>query len=101
MIENSSKTAQKGHILYKDTLIEDTFAEMFPLWAGRILITADSERWALTAAEVATGLATSIIMAPAEAGIEGTVSADKTPDNRVGVLIQIYARDRFELRNQM
>ncbi|MCK4439980.1 formylmethanofuran--tetrahydromethanopterin N-formyltransferase, partial [Candidatus Bathyarchaeota archaeon] len=37
----------------------------------------------------------------AEAGIEGTVSADKTPDNRVGVLIQIYARDRFELRNQM
>jgi len=101
MTENSSKTAQKGHILYKDTLIEDTFAEMFPLWAGRILITADSERWALTAAEVATGLATSIIMAPAEAGIEGTVSADKTPDNRVGVLIQIYARDRFELRNQM
>jgi len=101
MTENSSKTAQKGHILYKDTLIEDTFAEMFPLWAGRILITADNERWALTAAEVATGLATSIIMAPAEAGIEGTVSADKTPDNRVGVLIQIYARDRFELRNQM
>ena len=101
MTENSSKTAQKGHILYKDTLIEDTFAEMFPLWAGRILITADSERWALTAAEVATGLATSIIMAPAEAGIEGTVPADKTPDNRVGVLIQIYARDRFELRNQM
>jgi formylmethanofuran--tetrahydromethanopterin N-formyltransferase len=81
--------------------IEDTFAEMFPLWAGRILITADSEKWALTAAEIATGLATSVIMSPAEAGIEGIVPADKTPDNRVGVLIQIYNRNRFELKNQM
>jgi len=81
--------------------IADTFAEMFPLWAGRILITADNEKWALTAAEVATGFATSVIMSPAEAGIEGVVPADKTPDNRVGVLIQIYNRNRFELKNQM
>jgi len=81
--------------------IVDTFAEMFPLWAGRILITADSEKWALTAAEVASGLATSVIMSPAEAGIESIVLADKTPDNRVGVLIQIYNRNRFELKNQM
>jgi len=81
--------------------IEDTFAEMFPLWVGRVLITADNEKWALTAAETATGLATSVIMSPAEAGIEGIVPADKTPDNRVGVLIQIYNRNRFELKNQM
>ncbi len=81
--------------------IVDTFAEMFPLWVGRVLITADSEKWALTAAEVATGFATSVIMSPAEAGIEGIVLADKTPDNRVGVLIQIYNRNRFELKNQM
>jgi formylmethanofuran--tetrahydromethanopterin N-formyltransferase len=81
--------------------IVDTFAEMFPLWAGRVLITADTEKWALTAAEVATGLATSVIMSPAEAGIEGTVSADNTPDKRIGALIQIYNRSRFELKNQM
>jgi len=81
--------------------IVDTFAEMFPMWAGRVLITADSEKWALTAASVATGLATSVIMSPAEAGIEDTVPPDKTPDNRVGVLIQIYNRNRFELKNQM
>ena len=81
--------------------IVDTFAEMFPLWAGRLLITADSEKWALTAAEVATGFATSVIMSPAEAGIESIVLADKTPDNRVGVLIQIYNRNRFELKTQM
>jgi len=81
--------------------IVDTFAEMFPLWAGRVLITADNERWALTAAAAATGFATSIIMSPAEAGIEGIVPADETPDNRIGVLIQIYNRNRFELKKQM
>jgi formylmethanofuran--tetrahydromethanopterin N-formyltransferase len=81
--------------------IVDTFAEMFPLWAGRVLITADSDKWALTAATAATGLATSVIMSPAEAGIEGIMPADKTPDNRIGVLIQIYNRNRFELKNQM
>ncbi|MEM3360376.1 MAG: formylmethanofuran--tetrahydromethanopterin N-formyltransferase [Candidatus Bathyarchaeia archaeon] len=81
--------------------IVDTFAEMFPMWAGRILITAENEKWALTAANVATGLATSVIMSPAEAGIEGIVPPDKTPDNRVGALIQIYNRNRFDLKNQM
>jgi len=81
--------------------IVDTFAEMFPMWAGRVLITADSEKWALTAATVATGLATSVIMSPAEAGIEGIVPPNKTPDNRVGVLTQIYNYNRFDLKNQM
>lgn len=81
--------------------VADTFAEMFPMWAGRVLITADSEKWALTAAEVATGFATSVIMAPAEAGVEGLVSGEKTPDGRVGAIIQIYNRNRFDLKNQM
>ncbi len=95
--ETFTYRAQNGNVCE----IVNTFAEMFPLWAGRVLITADSERWALTAAATATGLATSVIMSPAEAGIEGIVPADKTPDNRVGVSIQIYNRNRFELRNQM
>ncbi|MEM3577325.1 MAG: formylmethanofuran--tetrahydromethanopterin N-formyltransferase [Candidatus Bathyarchaeia archaeon] len=81
--------------------IVDTFAEMFPLWAGRVLITADSEKWALKAAEVATGFATSVIMSPAEAGIERFVSAEETPDKRVGALIQVYNRNRLELKNQL
>jgi formylmethanofuran--tetrahydromethanopterin N-formyltransferase len=81
--------------------VADTFAEMFPMWAGRVLITADTEKWALTAATNATGFATSVIMSPAEAGIEGTVPADKTPDNRTGALIQVYSRSRYDLREQM
>ena len=91
------KSPKTGHICK----IEDTFAEMFPLWAGRILITAENEKWALTAANVATGFATSVIMAPAEAAIERLVPADQTPDKRPGVLIQIYNRDRFELKHQL
>ena len=101
MLENPPKTIPKGHILYEDTLIEDTFAEMFPMWAGRILITADNEKWALTAARTATGFASSIIMSPAEAGIEGTMSPEDTPDGRVGALIQIYHKTRRDLKSQM
>ncbi|MEM2102724.1 MAG: hypothetical protein QXM22_04350, partial [Candidatus Bathyarchaeia archaeon] len=81
--------------------IEDTFAEMFSMWVGRVLITADNEKWALTAARVATGFASSIIMSPAEAGIEGTVPAEKTPDKRVGVLAQFFHRTRPDLKAQM
>jgi formylmethanofuran--tetrahydromethanopterin N-formyltransferase len=91
------KSPQTGHTC----TIVDTFAEMFPLWAGRILITAQNEKWAQTAANVATGFATSVIMAPAEAAIERAVPADKTPDKRPGTLIQIYNRDRFELKHQL
>jgi len=50
---------------------------------------------------VATGFASSIIMSPAEAGIEGNVPPDKTPDGRPGTIIQIYHRTRRELKQQM
>ncbi|MFB0544047.1 MAG: formylmethanofuran--tetrahydromethanopterin N-formyltransferase [Candidatus Bathyarchaeia archaeon] len=86
---------------YKGVEIEDTFAEMFPMWVGRVLITAENEKWALTAARTATGFASSIIMSPAEAGIEGPVQGNETPDGRMGVLIQVYQRDRRSLRTQM
>jgi len=81
--------------------IVNTFAEMFPMWAARVLITADNEKWALTAARTATGFASSIIMSPAEAGIEGLVSSEETPDGRVGALIQIYHQTRRDLKSQM
>jgi len=93
--------AKKGTILLDGVEIEDTFAEMFPMWVGRVLITAENEKWALTAARVTTGFASSIIMSPAEAGIEGTVPPDKTPDGRFGTLVQIYHRTRPDLKQQM
>jgi len=96
-----SKPPSMGHIQYNGVEIEDTFAEMFPMWAGRIMVTADSEKWASTAARTATGFGTSIIMSPAEAGIEALVPADSTPDGRVGIVIQIYHRSRLDLKSQM
>jgi len=81
--------------------IEDTFAEMFPMWAGRILITAANEKWALIAARTAAGFASSIIMSPAEASVETLVGPDETPDGRPGAIIQIYQSSRGKLKNQM
>jgi len=82
--------------------IEDTFAEAFPMIVGRILITAENEKWAQVAASSATGFASSIIMSPAEAGIEGVpVPASNTPDNRPGVNVQIWHRTGREFKNQM
>jgi len=78
----------------------DDFTEMFPMWVSRLLITADTYEWALTAGRVATGFATSIIMSPAEAGVEG-VKPEDTPDGRPGVYAQIYHTDRVMLRAQL
>jgi formylmethanofuran--tetrahydromethanopterin N-formyltransferase len=69
--------------------IEDTFAEAFPIKVGRVLITAVTERWALSSAREATGFGTSVIGCPAEAGIECVVSGDETPDGRPGAYILI------------
>ena len=81
--------------------VEDTFAEMFPLWAARVLITAQNPKWAEIAASITTGYATSVIAASAEAAIERTVPASETPDKRPGILIQIYNKDRFELKHSL
>jgi len=84
-----------------DVEIEDTYAELFNMWTGRVLITAENEKWAQTAAEVATGFASSIIGSPAEAGVEGDANPDETPDGRAGKIIQIYHHTRSELKRQM
>ena len=83
------------------TEIQNTFAEMFSMWVGRVLITAKNKRWANTAARTATGFASSIIMSPAEAGVERDIQPENTPDGRPGVLVQIYHRTRTDLKAQM
>ena len=92
----------RGNLLTNGVAIEDTFAEAFPMVAARVLITAENEKWAMNSARAATGFASSIIMSPAEAGIEGPiVPPEKSPDGRPGVHIQIYQRTRTELKLQM
>ena len=82
--------------------VEETYAEAFPMVVGRMLVTARNEKWAMVAGKTATGFASSIIMSPAEAGVEGLrAPPEKTPDERPGVFVQIWHRSRRELKAQM
>lgn len=70
--------------------IEDTFAEGFPMYMTRLLVTATTQRWAEAAAQEAKGLGTTAVFCPTEAGIEGRrPSCQETPDGRPGVFLQI------------
>ena len=44
-----------------DTVIDDTFAEAFPMTATRLVVTAETPAWAQIAAQVTTGYAASVI----------------------------------------
>lgn len=74
--------------------ILDTFAEAFPVWISRVIITADTPAWARRAAVTATGFATSKIGCPCEAGIERHLNPDETPDGRPGVAILVCAEKK-------
>ncbi len=74
-----------------DVEIVDTFAEAFPIKAARLIITAATQRWALTAATELCGNATSVIACDVEAAIERTVPADESPDGRPGVAVLVFA----------
>ncbi len=80
--------------------IDDTYAEAFPTWVARPIITAVTEEWAYKAAVEAVGFATSTIGCPAEAGIDCFVSPDETPDGRPGYAILICASKK-KLKEQV
>ena len=48
--------------------VVDTFAEAFPMWGARIVVTAETPAWAGHAARSLTGFATSVIGCKVEAG---------------------------------
>jgi formylmethanofuran--tetrahydromethanopterin N-formyltransferase len=73
--------------------VVDTFAEAFPMWGARVLITAATPAWALEAGRSLTGFATSVIGCKCEAGIERELTPDETPDGRPGVSALLFAMD--------
>jgi formylmethanofuran--tetrahydromethanopterin N-formyltransferase len=81
--------------------VEETFAEAFEIKIARVLITAYDYDWAWVAATEATGFGASIIMCPAEAGIERKELPSRTPDRRPGVYIQICHPSKKELEKQL
>lgn len=75
----------------------DTFAEAFPVAGTRLIITAISDEWARTAANLAVGYATSVIACDCEAAIERSLTSDETPDGRPGVSVLLFAFSRDAL----
>ena len=81
-----------------DIPIDDTFAEAFPMTATRLVVTAETAPWALTAGQVATGFASSVIGCDVEAAIERVLTPDDTPDGRPGVSLLMFAFSRDALQ---
>jgi formylmethanofuran--tetrahydromethanopterin N-formyltransferase len=81
--------------------IEDTFAEAFKMRGARLIVTAVNEHWAQTAAQEATGFATSVIGCGCEAGIEGLIPAEETPDGRPGVGMLIFTIGPKGMKDQL
>jgi formylmethanofuran--tetrahydromethanopterin N-formyltransferase len=73
--------------------VVDTFAEAFPMWGARIVVTADTPGWATNAGRSLTGFATSVIGCKCEAGIERELDAAETPDGRPGISALLFAPD--------
>jgi len=81
--------------------IIDTFAEAFGMRAARVVITARTPEWALTAARSMTGFATSVIGCRLEAGIEAGLSPEETPDGRPGASVLVFAFDAAGLAKRL
>ena len=88
-------------MIVNGVMIEDTFAEAFPMRATRLVITADEPRWARTAAEAMTGFATSVIACGCEAGIERELAPEQTPDGRPGIAVLLFAMGEQDLAKQI
>ncbi len=82
-------------------VVDDTFAEAFPMKGTRLLITAHNIEWARHAAVAATGFATSVIACGCEAGIERELMPDQTPDGRPGLSILLFSMSGKELAKQI
>lgn len=81
--------------------IEDTFAEAFGMWGSRLVVTGEDLDWARTAADAATGFATSIIGCGCEAGTNELAPDEQTPDGRPGVAALVFATSRANMETQL
>jgi formylmethanofuran--tetrahydromethanopterin N-formyltransferase len=88
-------------MIINGVLIDDTFAEAFPMRATRVIITAQNLKWAYHAAHALTGFATSVIACGCEAGIERELTPEETPDGRPGVTAMIFAMGGKGLAKQL
>ncbi|WP_437185558.1 formylmethanofuran--tetrahydromethanopterin N-formyltransferase [Planctomicrobium sp. SH668] len=98
MLSESSVAIASGLL---GNLIDDTFAEAFPIKATRVIVTALNERWAAIAANEMCGNATSVIACDVEAAVERSLTTEETPDGRPGVSILVFAFSRDGLEKSL
>jgi formylmethanofuran--tetrahydromethanopterin N-formyltransferase len=84
-----------------DAEVVDTFAEAFPMWGARIVVTAGTPAWAEHAARSLTGFATSVIGCKCEAAVEHVLDPADTPDGRPGVAALLFAPDKDGLAKRL
>src|SRR3954447_20058244 len=66
--------------------------------AARVIVTAATAGWARTAAQTATGYASSVIGCDTEAGIERELPSAETPDGRPGPSLLFFGFGRDKLQ---
>ncbi|MDH5638885.1 MAG: formylmethanofuran--tetrahydromethanopterin N-formyltransferase, partial [Nitrospinota bacterium] len=86
-------------LLINGVVIEDTFAEAFPMVCSRIIVTAEDRYWLDRAIRSATGFATSIIGCGVEAGLEEYTS--NTPDGRPGAHLLFFTMGKKGLEEHL
>ena len=85
----------------KKIIVENTFAEAFPMKVSRLIITAHTKKWVLEAANSFVGFATSVIACGCEAGIESILNKNQTPDGRPGASVLIFSMSEKDLAKQI
>ena len=88
-------------MIINGVVIDETFAEAFPMKGTRLIITAHNAKWAMISAQAFSGFATSVIACGCEAGIERELDPSETPDGRHGVSILIFAMGGKGLAKQV
>ena len=72
------------------TLIDETFAEAFGMRYTRLIVTAADAFWLDAALREFAGYSSSVIACDAEIGVERLLSADETPDGRIGAAVLAF-----------
>ena len=85
----------------KKIIVENTFAEAFPMKVSRLIITAHTKKWVLEAANSFVGFATSVIACGCEAGIESILNKNQTPDGRPGASVLIFSMSEKDFAKQI
>ena len=76
------RSAADRQVKIGDTIIEDTFAEAFPMRFARVVVSAHDSHWLHAAVNAVTGYGTSVIACDAETGAEAQVV--RRPDAEAG-----------------